>query len=59
MDARIGKKKLAEIDFIGHDIFWFHCASLGEFEQGRPLIEAIKSQGKIQNCTHFFFAKWL
>lgn len=21
---------------------WFHCASLGEFEQGRPLIEAIK-----------------
>ncbi len=23
---------------------WFHCASLGEFEQGRPLIEAIKEQ---------------
>lgn len=22
---------------------WFHCASLGEFEQGRPLIEKIKS----------------
>jgi 3-deoxy-D-manno-octulosonic-acid transferase len=22
---------------------WFHCASLGEFEQGRPLIEAFKS----------------
>ncbi len=21
---------------------WFHCASLGEFEQGRPLIEGIK-----------------
>ncbi|MBX2888857.1 MAG: 3-deoxy-D-manno-octulosonic acid transferase [Ferruginibacter sp.] len=21
---------------------WFHCASLGEFEQGRPLLEAIK-----------------
>lgn len=21
---------------------WFHCASLGEFEQGRPLIETIK-----------------
>lgn len=21
------------------DIVWFHCASLGEFEQGRPLIE--------------------
>lgn len=22
---------------------WFHCASLGEFEQGRPLIEAIRA----------------
>lgn len=26
------------------DIYWFHSASLGEFEQGRPLIEAIKQQ---------------
>ncbi|MCF6296866.1 MAG: 3-deoxy-D-manno-octulosonic acid transferase [Flavobacteriaceae bacterium] len=25
-------------------IIWFHCASLGEFEQGRPVIEKIKSQ---------------
>src|SRR3982750_3939999 len=24
-------------------IIWFHCASLGEFEQGRPVIEKIKS----------------
>jgi len=24
-------------------IVWFHCASLGEFEQGRPLIEKFKS----------------
>jgi len=23
---------------------WFHCASLGEFEQGRPLIEAFKTE---------------
>jgi 3-deoxy-D-manno-octulosonic-acid transferase len=23
---------------------WFHCASLGEFEQGRPVIEAFKKQ---------------
>ena len=23
---------------------WFHCASLGEFEQGRPVIEEIKKQ---------------
>ncbi len=25
-------------------VAWFHCASLGEFEQGRPLIEAFKEQ---------------
>ena len=25
-------------------IIWFHCASLGEFEQGRPVIEAIKKK---------------
>ena len=25
-------------------IVWVHCASLGEFEQGRPIIEAIKKQ---------------
>ena len=28
----------------GHPLVWVHCASLGEFEQGRPLIEAIKKQ---------------
>ena len=27
----------------GHaNIVWFHCASLGEFEQGKPIIEAYK-----------------
>ncbi|MEI6574589.1 MAG: glycosyltransferase N-terminal domain-containing protein [Bacteroidota bacterium] len=26
----------------GHKRIWFHCASLGEFEQGRPLIEACR-----------------
>lgn len=25
-------------------IVWMHCASLGEFEQGRPIIEAIKNE---------------
>lgn len=26
------------------DIVWFHAASLGEFEQGRPVIEALRQQ---------------
>ncbi len=25
-------------------VAWFHCASLGEFEQGRPIIEAFRSK---------------
>ena len=25
-------------------VIWFHCSSLGEFEQGRPVIEKVKSQ---------------
>jgi len=28
----------------GERYLWFHCASLGEFEQGRPVIEEIKSR---------------
>ncbi len=31
------------------EVIWFHCASLGEFEQGRPIIEAIKKENP--NCT--------
>jgi 3-deoxy-D-manno-octulosonic-acid transferase len=48
------KKKLQEIDFKGHPVYWFHCASLGEFEQGRPLIEEIKSQGNCKILLTFF-----
>ncbi len=25
-------------------IIWIHCASLGEFEQGRPIIERLRNQ---------------
>lgn len=27
-----------------NNVWWFHCASLGEFEQARPLIEAAKTE---------------
>ena len=33
-----------EIRAQGSKIIWFHCSSLGEFEQGRPVIEKLKSQ---------------
>lgn len=31
------------------NVIWIHTASLGEFEQGRPIIEAIKSNPKFRN----------
>ena len=44
-----GRKNIIPIikkDFasISEKTIWIHSASLGEFEQGRPLIEALKSQ---------------
>lgn len=35
---------------------WFHCASLGEFEQGRPVIEEIKRQWPNQAVVLTFFS---
>lgn len=36
--------KIKQSFIPGDRVFWFHCASLGEFEQGRPVIEKIKSE---------------
>ena len=33
---------------------WFHCASLGEFEQARPLIESLKAEHDMQIAVSFF-----
>jgi 3-deoxy-D-manno-octulosonic-acid transferase len=35
---------------------WFHCASLGEFEQGRPLLERIKKQHPDYKIILTFFS---
>jgi 3-deoxy-D-manno-octulosonic-acid transferase len=45
-------------DKINYDrpIIWVHCASLGEFEQGRPLIEAIKKQYPVYQIFLTFFS---
>lgn len=34
----------AELRTNNSKIVWFHCSSLGEFEQGRPVIEKLRSQ---------------
>lgn len=40
----------------GEEILWFHAASLGEFEQGRPLIEAIRQQYPSYKILLTFFS---
>jgi len=39
-----------------HKIIWMHCASLGEFEQGRPIIEAINQQNSNYKILITFFS---
>ncbi|WP_075591499.1 3-deoxy-D-manno-octulosonic acid transferase [Labilibacter marinus] len=54
-----GRKKtmtrLKSLSFKGRPI-WVHCASLGEFEQGRPVIEAIKKKNPKQPVVLTFFS---
>lgn len=43
---------------IGPDdrTFWFHCASLGEFEQGRPVIEQLSERHPEHKIVLTFFS---
>jgi 3-deoxy-D-manno-octulosonic-acid transferase len=40
----------------GDRVVWMHCASLGEFEQGRPVIEAIKREMPSYKIMLTFFS---
>jgi 3-deoxy-D-manno-octulosonic-acid transferase len=37
-------------------VTWFHCASLGEFEQGRPIIEASRERFPESRILLTFFS---
>jgi 3-deoxy-D-manno-octulosonic-acid transferase len=37
-------------------LIWFHCSSLGEFEQGRPVMETLKSQFPNSKLLLTFFS---
>lgn len=44
------EEKLAAAFSEDDEVVWFHCASLGEFEQGRPVIEEVRRrfpEGKV------------
>jgi 3-deoxy-D-manno-octulosonic-acid transferase len=39
-----------------HPITWIHCSSLGEFEQGRPVIEKLRSHDPVAKILLTFFS---
>ena len=43
-EFKIGRKSKGQLMVGDGDWIWFHAASLGEFEQGRPVIEAFKKE---------------
>ncbi len=48
----IVKEKISEKDHV----FWFHCASLGEYEQGVPVMEALKKKYPDYKLVVTFFS---
>src|SRR5262249_37591085 len=49
LGPQAGRKPEAE------ELVWMHCASLGEFEQGRPLLESIRSHNpRVKILVTFF-----
>ena len=53
-----GRKRLFEQlkkeNFSSNNIIWIHCASLGEFEQARPLIDYLKKNTSYSILLTFF-----
>lgn len=50
------EKRLAATINPNYSTVWFHCASLGEFEQGRPLIEAYRQKYPEHKILITFFS---
>lgn len=54
-----GRKEFPVISFSKNEstkIIWMHCASLGEFEQGRPVLEALKNKYPAAKIVLTFFS---
>ncbi len=50
-----GRKQFPKIPLY-EKVIWMHCASLGEFEQGRPLLEAVKETYPSYKIVLSFFS---
>ena len=49
-------ERLEKVIDKGDRTLWFHCASLGEFEQGRPVIEALSDRKPGYKVVLTFFS---
>src|SRR6056297_1817948 len=49
-------KKLESSRISDYSVLWVHCASLGEFEQARPIIERIKKEYPNEKILLTFFS---
>lgn len=56
----VGRKqtfeRLAQHITVQDKVFWFHCASLGEYEQGLPVFEALKQKRPDHKVVLSFFS---
>jgi 3-deoxy-D-manno-octulosonic-acid transferase len=48
--------KLQEVISKKNTVIWMHCASLGEFEQGRPILERLKEKHPTKKIVLTFFS---
>ena len=48
--------KLQQAISKNDEVIWIHCASLGEFEQGRPIIEKLKQKFPTKKVVLTFFS---
>ena len=49
-------KRMEETIVTGEKIIWMHCSSLAEFEQGRPVLEKLKTQNSKFKILLTFFS---
>ncbi|TAE31456.1 MAG: 3-deoxy-D-manno-octulosonic acid transferase [Cytophagales bacterium] len=49
-------QKLGAVNPDGQPVVWFHAASLGEFEQGRPVMEAFRAEFPAYKIVLTFFS---
>jgi 3-deoxy-D-manno-octulosonic-acid transferase len=53
---KVSFQKLNTLHNTTDKVIWIHCASLGEFEQGRPIIEKLKKNHPSKKIVLTFFS---